>query len=378
MPKLLLMALLAVASQTQAQVPGVVIDHSPAASGLYIGSPSLAILPGGDYVASHDFFGPKSNEFKSARSLVFRSTDRGKTWAKIAEIDGAFWSTLFVHRDKLYLLGTNRHHGDIVIRRSTDGGETWSTPKDAKSGMLRATGECHCAPMPVLEHAGRLWRAFEWRDPPIAWGVNYRSGMASIPVNADLLDATNWKFTNFPPSDRAWNGGDMGAWLEGNAVVAPDGKLVNVLRVQTKSADEKAAIVRIADDGATASFDPTRDFIDFPGAAKKFTIRFDPNTKTYWTLATILHEKYRALNPGSIRNTLALSSSKNLRDWSVKTVLLHHPDAKKHGFQYVDWRFDGDDIIAACRTAFDDGQGGARNNPDANYLTFHRFADFRK
>ena len=378
MPKLLLMALLAVASQAQAQVPGVVIDHSPAASGLYIGSPSLAILPSGDYVASHDFFGPKSNEFKSARSLVFRSKDRGKTWAKIAEIDGAFWSTLFVHRDKLYLLGTNRHHGDIVIRRSTDGGETWTSPKDAKSGMLRATGECHCAPMPVLEHNGRLWRAFEWRDPPIAWGVNYRSGMASIPVDAELLDAANWKFTNFLPSDRAWNGGDMGAWLEGNAVVAPDGKLVNVLRVQTKSPNEKAAIVRIGDDGATASFDPTRDFIDFPGGAKKFTIRFDPNTKTYWTLATILHEKYRALNPGSIRNTLALSSSKNLRDWSVKTVLLHHPDAKKHGFQYVDWRFDGDDIIAACRTAFDDGQGGARNNHDANYLTFHRFDDFRK
>jgi hypothetical protein len=51
-----------------ARVPGVVIDHVPATSGLYIGSPSLAILPKGDYVASHDFFGPKSGEFKSARS----------------------------------------------------------------------------------------------------------------------------------------------------------------------------------------------------------------------------------------------------------------------------------------------------------------------
>jgi hypothetical protein len=43
----------------------------------------------------------------------------------------------------------------------------------------------------------------------------------------------------------------------------------------------------------------------------------------------------------------------------------------------VDWLFDGPDIIAACRTAYDDGLGGARNNHDANFLTFHRFASFR-
>lgn len=34
-------------------------------------------------------------------------------------------------------------------------------------------------------------------------------------------------------------------------------------------------------------------------------------------------------------------------------------------------------MIAACRTAFDDGMGGARNNHDANFLTFHRISNFR-
>ena len=34
--------------------PGTVIHHSPAASGLYIGSPSICILPNGDYLATHD------------------------------------------------------------------------------------------------------------------------------------------------------------------------------------------------------------------------------------------------------------------------------------------------------------------------------------
>src|SRR5687767_8162648 len=88
-------------------VPGVVINHVPAASGLFVGSPSIAILPGGDYVTSHDFFGPKSTEHKKARSAIFRSSDHGQSWKKTAEIEGAFWSTLFVHRGALYLLGTD-------------------------------------------------------------------------------------------------------------------------------------------------------------------------------------------------------------------------------------------------------------------------------
>jgi hypothetical protein len=366
------------AALLQTQPPGVVIDHSPAASGLYIGSPGLAVLPSGQYVASHDFFGPKSNEFQSARSVIFRSADRGQTWERIAEIQGAFWSSLFVHRGRLYLLGTYRHHGNIVIRRSEDGGVTWTSPRDRTTGLLRDTGECHCAPVPVLEHNGRLWRAFEWRNPPVAWGINYRSGMLSVPVDADLLDAGSWTFSNFLPSDRNWNGGDMGAWLEGNAVVAPDGALVNLLRVQTKSPREKAAIVRLSANGQVASFDPGHDFIDFPGGAKKFTIRFDPVTKKYWSLATIVHEKHRANNPGGIRNTLALTCSADLRNWEVRSVILYHPDVAQHGFQYVDWLFDGDDLIAACRTAFDDDTGGAHNNHDANYLTFHRVRGFRE
>jgi hypothetical protein len=61
----------------RSRVPGVVIDHSPAKSGIYIGSPSIAILPSGDYVASHDLFGPKSTGHTRAMTRVFRSADRG-------------------------------------------------------------------------------------------------------------------------------------------------------------------------------------------------------------------------------------------------------------------------------------------------------------
>ena len=39
-----------------AKVPGVVINYSPASTREFIGSPSIAVLPNGHYVASHDFF----------------------------------------------------------------------------------------------------------------------------------------------------------------------------------------------------------------------------------------------------------------------------------------------------------------------------------
>jgi hypothetical protein len=68
-----------------------------------------------------------------------------------------------------------------------------------------------------------------------------------------------------------------------------------------------------------------------------------------------------------------LTSSADLRNWKVEAVLLQHADAKQPAWQYLDWLFDGDDIVAASRTAAD----GSHNAHDANYLTFHRFRKFR-
>ena len=361
-----------------AEVPGVVIDHSPAASGLYVGSPSLAVLPDGAYLASHDWFGPKSTEHDRAVTVVFQSADWGATWRKISTIRGQFWSSLFVHRGRLYLIGTDQHHGNAIIRRSEDRGQSWTDPRESRTGLLRDNGQYHCAPMPVLEHGGRLWRAMERRDPPTGWGITYCAGMLSVPVDADLLDADRWIFSNFLPGDAAWLGGTFGGWLEGNAVVTRNGHVVNILRVDTPGYPEKAAMASVSEDGRSLSFDPDHGFIDFPGGAKKFAIRYDAASDRYWSLATLVPERHQGkAKPGSVRNTLALMCSSDLTNWTTRCRLLYHPDTARHGFQYVDWRFEGEDIIAVCRTAFDDGLGGAHRAHDANFLTFHRFAGFR-
>jgi hypothetical protein len=360
-------------------VPGVVVDHQPAAGKQYVGSPSIAILPDGTYVASHDFFGPASSEWTAALTDVFASADRGATWQKIARIEGAFWSNLFVHAGAVYLLGPTRHHGPLVIRRSTDGGRTWTTPADAKTGLL-ADGEFHTAPMPVLLHAGRIWRAVEDASGGKEWGKRYMAMMLSAPLDADLLDRASWTFSNAIPRDPAWLDGRFTGWLEGNAVATADGRVLDILRVEA-GAIEKAAVVSVSADGKTASFDPATGFVDLPGAAKKFAIRRDPaagQQPVWWMLSNAVppavHGKAK---PASLRNTLVLSRSENLRDWERRSVLLHHPDHLKHGFQYVDWLFDGDDLVVVSRTAGDDATGGAHNFHDANFLTFHRVTGFR-
>lgn len=357
------------------QVPGVVIDHQPASTGQYIGSPSIAILPDGTYVACHDFFGPKTPEAKKTR--VFASRDKGKTWTKLATLD-AFWSGLFVHNGALYLMGVTTDYGHVAIRRSTDGGKTWTTPDSPSTGLLLSDVRYHTATVPVLVHNGRIWRAFEDREGPGKWGPYFRSFMMSAPVDADLLNAANWTRTPSLGRDPSWLDNQFLGWLEGNAVATPDGHVVNVLRVANRQPHERAAVIHISDDGKAATFDPAKGFIDFPGGAKKFTIRFDPKSKLYWSLVNDVPPAFVAEQPDHIRNTLSLASSPDLRTWTVRCTLLHHPDTKGHAFQYLDWQFDGDDLIAASRTAYDDGLGGANNYHNANFLTFHRFPHFRE
>ncbi len=358
--------------------PGVVICHYPQTTQIYVGSPSLCILPDGRYVASHDKFGPGTPFTRKAITKIYRSEDRGDHWQEIAQLQGQFWSNLFYHRGALYLMGTDKEHGNLIIRRSTDGGATWSTPNDEHSGLLRS-GEYHTAPVPILTHNGRLWRAVEnARAATDIWGKRYSAMLVSAPEASDLLESASWETTNWLGYDSTYLEGHFGGWLEGNVVVTPEGEIVDLLRVDYPPGPEVAAIVRLNAETGRLSFDPTCDFIPMPGAAKKFTVRYDSLTQRYWSLVNMVEPAYADRNPAWVRNTQALVSSPDLIHWTTHQIVLQHPDDRFHGFQYVDWLFEGEDIVFVSRTAFDDDTGGAHSNHDANYLTFHRIRNFRQ
>lgn len=343
--------------------PGIVISRSPDPQRVYVGSPSLAILPDGAYVASHDWFGSGTS---SDTTAVFVSHNRGLNWEPVAEIRGQFWSTLFVHRGALYIMGADGVYGRTVIRRSTDGGRTWTSPDGATTGCLLPERQYHCAPVPVVVHNGRLWRAMEDRFGNEGWGRHFRTFVMSAPEGADLLDAAHWTVSNRLPFERAWGNAPKAGWLEGNVVVSPAGDVLNLLRVESREGGT-VAMVHAAADGKTVRFDPATDLRPMPGALHKFTLRYDADSRRYWSLVN------KESNPRAVRNVLALISSPDLHDWRVESVLLMHPDRGNHAWQYLDWQIDGTDLIAASRTAW----GNSHNFHDANYLTFHRVRDFR-
>jgi len=353
-------------------VPGVVIDYIASKTKDYVGSPGIAILPNGRYVASHDIFGDGPIGSQGKWTYVFESLDSGKSWRRLMELDGQWWSTLFVHGGQLYIMGTSTKHGDIVIRRSSDGGRTWTEPKDQSSGLL-VEGRFHCAPVPVVVHKGRIWRAFEVNRGRYKWDAL----VMSAPVEADLLNAKNWQMSNKLVVDRRAN---IFKWLEGNVVVTPEGELVNMLRTQKPAG--RAAMVHISADGRQLRFDPNKDMVAFPGGTKKFTIRYDEVTGKYWSLVNIITDTGTLEEPPQDhRNTLALTCSKDLRNWDVQYIVLSFMKGRhltrqnnKFGFQYIDWLFEGDDIIFVSRTAW--GWDTPRSH-DANYLTFHRIRNFR-
>ncbi len=116
------------------------MDFSPASSHAFVGSPSLVVLPNGDYLASHADFGPATT---GRTTQVFRSRNGGVAWEPVAgsPVQPMTWATIFQIRGTVYLMGVAKDtYGDVVISRSTDKGDTWSSPKTLLSGTYH-TGD---------------------------------------------------------------------------------------------------------------------------------------------------------------------------------------------------------------------------------------------
>ena len=81
-------------------------------------------MSNGDYIATHDLFANSQTEYNTE---VYKSEDRGLTWERQSVVKGQFWSSVFCISDTLYLIGTDREYGNLVVRRSIDG-KSWTTP----------------------------------------------------------------------------------------------------------------------------------------------------------------------------------------------------------------------------------------------------------
>ena len=344
-------------------------DEAYAFSGRYLCSPSFVRHPDGYLLASIDLF---AGGHPQNLTLIFRSDDDGRSWHYVSELMPCFWGKLFIHKGELYMLSVSTEYGDLLIGKSTDGGRTFCAPVTLLRGSNGKNGNSgvHKNPQNMLYLGGRLYGTLEWG----AWANKvycHAAMVMSCDENADLLDPASWHFTEplpftqFTPelSDLP----DCTMTIEGTLTVAPDGKLLNIMRFG-KYHKVIAYEVNTADPDA-----PLRYYgcFDFPANYSKFMIQYDAVSGYYYSIGTMAYDPEQI----KTRNYLALLRSRDLRTWEIAKDLFDYRDhsAETTGFQYVDFRIEGDDILFLCRTALN----GAHTYHDSNYSTFHRIRDFR-
>ena len=102
----------------------VVVAESPDKERHFAGSPGITRLPGGEMVASYEWFQPKPyTETFPNQTEVRVSADGGGTWELRGKTD-IIWPSCFVHAGTLYMIGNRRQSREVIISRSEDGGYT--------------------------------------------------------------------------------------------------------------------------------------------------------------------------------------------------------------------------------------------------------------
>lgn len=359
-------------------VPGTVVNYLHPAdtafqfSGRYLCSPSLVKLPDGALLASMDVYASKAPQ---NLTLIFRSEDNGASWHYLTDLFPCFWGKLFAHQGDVYMLAMSTEYGDLLIGRSTDGGRTFCKPEVLFRGSCSyAEKGPHKAPMPVTAHAGRLWTAVDYG----AWSMGgHASCLLSIDENEDLMKAENWALTKPLAYNPDWEGAVKGpsrGLLEGSAVVSPAGDIINFLGYRTNDCipDRDRAVMLKGDTDNPENRLAFHKIVDFYGNRAKFSVLRDEVSGLYFSVVNRL----QGANTRGMRNIVSLSASPDLEHWRIVCDLLDYSsaDPAKVAFQYVDFIFDGEDLLFLSRTAFNN----AASFHDSNYCTFHKVEDFRR
>jgi hypothetical protein len=371
----------------------------------FIGSPSLLQLPataagsssngsnggGGRWLASHDRFASE----KVGTAYILGSAGSHPTgWAPLAKISPMYWAQLFLHRGDVYIIGTSgdlSSSGDIVISRchAPCNGTAWSKSAVLFKGSLGV--RFHGAPTPVVPSPdGRsLYRAF---DVHASAAQDLLITMLTATTScADLTLASCWRRSPGLDSNSTGLVTTPGRqWEEpGVAIDSRTGDVSVLVRLDTLgsahcSLSSPVATLECANRAALLSFNSRanvlqfKKMISFPSGCNKFAVRQDPSDQFFYTLSNPVSAIHSAGDKGYAgdcgqRNNLVLArASASLDDWRTCAVVawddlpnMTVSESIAHtGLQYVDFRFDEDDIVGAVRA----GYNGSVSFHNANRL----------
>ena len=345
--------------------PGTTIYQTPSEPRSVVSSTSFAILPNGDYVASHivrkiNKTGVKSNDDPS-ETLIHRSSDKGATWKQVSVLDRHTWGNLFVAEGKLYSIGVhNRNSGRLTIRCSGDGGATWSKLEEESGFLTSQTGfyTFHAAPM---VHRQRVWVFVEKLESKLG----YRTYCVSAPIGADLLKPASWKKSTAIRIESNSLGGNNDRITEGAAL--PAGQDVMALFRVVAANREMSAIGKVVQADANPMGLGISQFVEFPGGSNSFGAVYDSKSNAYWAVTLPKSKPYADLN------RLTLVRSEDLGRWERRYRIVSHRDGVWHSLSTPSIGIDGDQLVMVTTCAW--GDTGSANRP--NRLVFLKVKDFR-
>lgn len=331
------------------------------------------------WLASHDRF----FHVPVGTAYVYASADLVE-WTPVANVTPMYWAQLFAHNNVTYLLGTSDDMsgaGNLVLSRCRSvpcDGRDWDPPV-----VLFSNATYHVAPTPVVESNGDLFRAVEYRasaDNDLA--VVMLRGTGTGDCGLDLTRAGCWQMSNgvrYPHST-----GSGRQWEEAGAVADDDGGLHVLVRldapVETCATVSKCnRVARLEYSRETATLTYVRD-VSLPSSCNKFAVRRSPADGLFYTLAnpvTVLPNP----NHCGQRNVVVLTVSADLDTWHTCGVVMaddsglaFNDSVRYTGLQYIDFAFDGADLVAAVRA----GYRGSTTYHDANRLLIARITGYAK
>lgn len=356
-------------SATTEQVPWIVLDRPPNISGL-ARDPQIVLLPDDTIVACVDYVEPHGG---LVGKYVYRSTDRGAHWSKSAGLDGPCTASLFAHDGALWLMGVNdctrTNEGDVVIRRSVDGGASWSTPNRDDCGLLRTSALGHG--LTTVVYGGRIWRAFLRKVIPYGGQLRFHAIVCSASVKSALLQASSWRWSTELPLD----GTGHNAYAADLVLRGSKGPILLALGY----GDEVLLGAELSADGWTLN--PIRDDREewsLPERMSGANVQYDSGSRLYFAANSLRNRAAESSGSTMCLDALALSTSKDGDEWATQSVLLRGRGFDSHQFVGSAWAFDGDDLVMVVEASFRDPAEPAGSRAYRSGAFFLRVPRFRE
>lgn len=323
-------------------------------SGRYLASPSIVRFKNDLYV-SMDVFHSADQKGAFNLTLLYRSTDDGKTWTYVTDIVPSFWGRLFVANNHLCILAADSEAGSLVVMKSENGYD-WSAPTYLQYGCGTSVScGIHKSTSAYTMIDGKLYFALEYGG----YGIKrFDTFVACLDLNKDACEKSAWTFSKKARVEFEWSeSGDKNIRfaIEGNAV-EKDGKLF----ILSRYASKKALMWKF--DTSNPSLPPEfHKVVDFEAGHCKFCIQ-EAEGGNYYAMGNT------SCYP---RHIIRLYHSKDLEHWESLQTLedISSLSGEQDGIQYPDFFIENGMLYTVLRNALHE----AHSFHDSNAIVFKKY-----